>query len=60
MKLNNVECAQCDPPLAELPPLQAIFAIPLSESPRLRHPERFSEVFVDLVERCLQKVTYTL
>jgi serine/threonine protein kinase len=47
--------AEGQPPHWDLDPMEAIFVIPKSPSPKLKTPEKWSKDFQDLLELCLKK-----
>ena len=53
--ITAIEMAEGKPPLHELHPIKAIFAIPNQDPPRLADPEQWSKEFIDFVADCLQK-----
>eukprot|EP01102_Stenamoeba_stenopodia_P010444 TRINITY_DN3146_c0_g7_i1.p1 TRINITY_DN3146_c0_g7~~TRINITY_DN3146_c0_g7_i1.p1 ORF type:complete len:1411 (-),score=438.36 TRINITY_DN3146_c0_g7_i1:243-4475(-) len=53
--ITCIELAELEPPLNELPPMQALFQIPKNPAPRLHEPEKWSDEFNDFVDCCLNK-----
>eukprot|EP01103_Thecamoeba_quadrilineata_P018499 TRINITY_DN705_c1_g1_i1.p1 TRINITY_DN705_c1_g1~~TRINITY_DN705_c1_g1_i1.p1 ORF type:complete len:1109 (-),score=351.66 TRINITY_DN705_c1_g1_i1:112-3438(-) len=49
------ELAEMDPPLSDIPPMQALFQIPKRDAPRLKSPEKWSKEFNDFIAQCLVK-----
>jgi len=52
--ITAIECAQGEPPLADLPPVRVLFLVPRAEPPSLRGTS-FSLAFQDFVAQCLVK-----
>ena len=52
--ITAIECAQGEPPLADLPPVRVLFLVPRAEPPSLRGTS-FSPAFQDFVAQCLVK-----
>jgi serine/threonine protein kinase len=50
-----LELAEGEPPLIELPPLRALFAIATQPAPTVRNPERYSAAFRSFLGLCLNK-----
>eukprot|EP01122_Echinamoeba_exundans_P006210 TRINITY_DN1706_c0_g1_i2.p1 TRINITY_DN1706_c0_g1~~TRINITY_DN1706_c0_g1_i2.p1 ORF type:complete len:625 (-),score=155.41 TRINITY_DN1706_c0_g1_i2:203-2077(-) len=50
-----MEMAEGEPPYMDFPPLRALFLITTKGIPPLKEPERWSEVFRDFVNKCLEK-----
>jgi len=53
--ITIIELAEKDPPLAQMNPMRALMQIPLRESPKLAHPQKWSSAINDFVTLCLQK-----
>jgi len=53
--ITAIECSQCDPPLAHLDPLTAMYIIPVYPSPTLSDLLIWSPQFINFIESCLSK-----
>jgi len=53
--ITAIECSQCDPPLANLDPLTAMYIIPSTTSPMLSDVLEWSDNFKNFVNLCLAK-----
>src|SRR5690606_19005728 len=55
MGITAIEMADCEPPLADLHPLRALFLIPTNKPPTLQHPRRWHKNFRDFLKQALIK-----
>jgi len=53
--ITAIECSQCDPPLANLDPLTAMYIIPVCPPPTLKEVLEWSEQFKNFISLCLIK-----
>uniref|UniRef100_A0A1I8J1H0 Protein kinase domain-containing protein n=1 Tax=Macrostomum lignano TaxID=282301 RepID=A0A1I8J1H0_9PLAT len=53
--ISVIELCEGQPPLAELPPIKALFRIPSDPPPTLRRPERYTALLRDFIAKCLVK-----
>ena len=47
--------ADCEPPLADLHPLRALFLIPSNKPPMMQHPRKWTKHFRDFLKQALLK-----
>ena len=53
--ITALEMAEGKPPYGDIHPMRAIFMIPTKPPPSFREPDRWSQEFIDFVQRCLVK-----
>uniref|UniRef100_A0A0K0E4A8 Protein kinase domain-containing protein n=1 Tax=Strongyloides stercoralis TaxID=6248 RepID=A0A0K0E4A8_STRER len=54
--ITCIEMAQCDPPFHNMSPPRVLLKIQKSDPPTLDNPEKWSNLFVDFLSKCLQKI----
>ena len=53
--ITMIELAEMKPPLHSLHPMRAIFRIPMDSSPTLKEPQKYSQLFIAFLAKCLEK-----
>ena len=53
--ITALEMAEGRPPYGHLHPMKAIFVIPTKPAPTFKHIEKWSNQFIDFVDKCLVK-----
>lgn len=54
--ITCIEMAQCDPPFHNMSPPRVLLKIQKSDPPTLDNPDKWSNLFVDFLTKCLQKI----
>jgi len=55
LAVTAIECAECDPPWAQMHPMRALFVIPAAPPPKLTDQGAWSGEFHDFLSTCLVK-----